>query len=150
MNIKSCLLPFSFISLLVLLMGGMSVGAQEVDPLKPRVPEDKIADAKAMTNPLPNTPENIEKGKEIFLGKGTCFKCHGKKGKGNGRVAEDLDPKPRNLTNPEWQQARTDGEMFWVLKWGSPESGMVSLIPTDITEEEAWQVVTYVRTLSGQ
>ena len=132
-------------------MSGMPVEAkEEVEPLRPRVPDGQIAEAKAMTNPFLNTPENLEKGKTIFFGKGTCYKCHGDEGKGDGKFGRRLNPGPRDLTNSKWQKARTDGEMFWVLKYGSPGSGMVSLIPSDITEEEAWHAIVYVRTLSGK
>jgi len=137
------------ITLSLLLLAGVSEGAKEADPLPPRVPDGKMEEAKATQNPVPNTPENIEKGKKIFLGKGTCYKCHGKGGKGDGKFGKHLRPGPRNFTNPEWQKARADGELFWVIKNGSPGTGMVSLIPSDITEEEAWHVIRYIRSLSG-
>ena len=50
----------------VTLLSATLVGAEEKDPLKPRVPPDQIADAKAMKNPVANTPENIAKGKALF------------------------------------------------------------------------------------
>jgi hypothetical protein len=123
-----------------------TVMAEERDPLKPRVPPDQLAQARAMKNPVPPTPENIAKGKAIFEGKGTCFNCHGKEGKGDGPAGAILNPSPRNFTNCKFHKKRKDGELFWVIKNGSPGTGMVSLVPGTITEEEAWTVINYERT----
>ena len=120
--------------------------AEEKDPLKPRVPADQIADAKALKNPVANSPENIAKGKALFEGKGTCFNCHGKEGKGDGPAGQILNPSPRNFTNCKFHKKRKDGELFWVIKNGSPGTGMVPLIPAAITEEEAWIIINYERT----
>jgi len=119
--------------------------AAEAKPLKPRVPEDQRAEAKAMKNPVANTPENIAKGKALFENKGTCFNCHGKTGEGNGPAGAILNPSPRNFTNCKFHKKRKDGELFWVIKNGSAGTGMVSLIPSAITEEEAWTIINYER-----
>ena len=120
--------------------------AEEKDPLKPRVPADQIADAKQVKNPVANTPESVAKGKALFEGKGTCFNCHGKEGKGDGPAGQILNPSPRDFTNCKFHKKRKDGELFWVIKNGSPGTGMVPLIPAAITEEEAWMVINYERT----
>ncbi len=120
--------------------------AEERDPLKPRVPADQIADAKQVKNPVANTPESVAKGKALFEGKGTCFNCHGKEGKGDGPAGQILNPSPRDFTNCKFHKKRKDGELFWVIKNGSPGTGMVPLIPAAITEEEAWMVINYERT----
>ena len=44
------------------------VEAADPEVLKPRVPTDQIEEAKSWVNPYPATPENIEKGKALFLG----------------------------------------------------------------------------------
>ena len=41
----------------VMLLSATMVGAEEKDPLKPRVPPDQLADAKALKNPIANTRE---------------------------------------------------------------------------------------------
>jgi mono/diheme cytochrome c family protein len=45
----------------------------------------------------------------------------------------------------EWQTARTDGELLWILKNGSKGTAMAPFIPLILTEEEAWHVLLYVR-----
>jgi len=91
------------------------------------------------------SPEIIAEGKAIFEGKGTCVNCHGKKGDGNGPAGKVLNPGPRNFTNCKFHKKRKDGEMMWVIKNGSPGTGMVPLIPATISEEEGWKVIAYER-----
>ena len=135
----------------------VSAYAEELDLTISRVPNDQWAAAQAMKNPVPKTPENIAKGKTIFEGNGSCHNCHGLNGKGDGQTAKFLNPSPRNFTNPEFHKNRTDGEMYWVIKNGSKgpngtgiPTGMLALIDTQITEEEAWYVILYERSFEGR
>jgi len=130
-----------------LLLGGLTWAA---DPavLRPRVPRDQIEAARSVTNPLPASDEIIAKGKALFEGKAFCRACHGTDGKGLSAGIEPgtlKGPLPRNFTDKRWQAARMDGELFWILKNGSPGTDMASFIPLVLTEEEAWQILRYVR-----
>lgn len=136
---------FLGMSAAIILLSVSVVGAEEKDPLKPRVPPDQIKEAKKMANPVDATPENIAKGKALFEGKGTCFNCHGKNGDGKGEAGKILNPSPRDFTNCKFHKKKKDGELFWVIKNGSAGTGMVSLIPAAITEEEAWMIINYER-----
>jgi mono/diheme cytochrome c family protein len=144
---------YGFVTLTVVATGALiswssvSFAADEA-VLKPRVPIDQIETVKAWTNPLPATEETIEKGKRLFQGKAFCMTCHGKDGKGLGADIEPgtlRGPLPRNFTDQDWQKTRTDGELFWILKNGSKGTAMAPFIPLILTEEEAWQVLRYVR-----
>ncbi len=126
------------------------IDSKERDPLKPRVPADQLESARQRVSPLEASAENIAKGKSIFEDKGTCMTCHGREGRGDGRYAHLLDPSPRNFRNKAWQQARTDGELFWIISHGSPGTDMESWVPEEITEEEGWQVITYIRRFSDR
>jgi cytochrome c len=136
---------FLGVSAAVLLLSASVVGAEEKDPLKTRVPADQLADAKANKNPVASTPESIAKGKALYEGKGTCFNCHGKNGDGQGEAGKILNPSPRDFTNCKFHKKRKDGELLWIIKNGSAGTGMVSLIPAAITEEEAWNIINYER-----
>jgi mono/diheme cytochrome c family protein len=119
--------------------------------MRPRVPLDQIEAVRAVTNPLPATEEMIAKGKALYEGKAFCKVCHGPDGKGLGAdIAPGSlkGPLPRNFTDKKWQAARTDGELFWILKNGSKGTAMASFIPLILTEEEAWQVLRYVRSFA--
>ncbi|MDH5428942.1 MAG: c-type cytochrome [Nitrospirota bacterium] len=119
--------------------------AADQSVLQPRVPATQIKEARTWTNPFPATPENIEKGQKIFHSKAFCVTCHGRDGKGLGNIPGLRGKLPRNFTDKTWQAARTDGELFWILKNGSPGTDMASFIPLVLTEEEAWHVLLYVR-----
>ncbi len=131
----------------LLLQSILPFTSEAADPqvLKQRVPEDQIAEARSWENPFPSSPENIEKGKKLFHGKAFCVTCHGRDGKGLGNIPGLVGKLPRNFTDKDWQTARTDGELFWILKNGSPGTAMASFIPLVLSEEEAWHVLLYVR-----
>ena len=135
----------AFVSFLV--VEGLTWAADKA-VMRPRVPRDQIEAARAVTNPLPAGEEIIAKGKALYEGKAFCKACHGADGKGlGGDIAPGSlkGPLPRNFTDKEWQAARTDGELFWILKNGSKGTAMAPFIPLVLTEEEAWQVLRYVR-----
>ncbi len=119
--------------------------AADQSVLQPRVPATQIEEARTWTNPFPSTTANIEKGKKIFHSKAFCVTCHGRDGKGLGNIPGLRGKLPRNFTDKTWQAARTDGELFWILKNGSPGTDMASFIPLVLSEEEAWHVLLYVR-----
>jgi len=144
---KTMLHALSFVLAgLIMGLGGTFLG-EAADPavLKPRVPANQIEEARTWANPYPSTPENIEKGKHIFHGKAFCVTCHGRDGKGLGNIPGLRGKLPRNFTDKTWQATRTDGELFWILKNGSPGTDMASFVPLVLSEEEAWHVLLYVR-----
>ncbi len=129
-----------------LTFAGLPVYAANPDVWDSLVPEHALAPARAEKNPLSSTPETIERGKAIFLGKGFCAACHGRDGKGlTGIPPGRFENEPRIFTNPTWQQSRTDGELMWVLRNGSAGTAMAPFIPLVLTEDEAWQVIAYIR-----
>ncbi len=123
--------------------------ADEAQPLRPRVPLDERREARQLTPPFVSTKiasaSIIAEGKVLYEGKGTCVSCHGGTGRGDGSLGRRLNPGPRNFTNCMFQKRRRDGELFWIIKNGSPGTGMVPMIPGTITEEEAWKILAYER-----
>lgn len=126
----------------------------EFDITLSRVPISDRPAAKALKPPFEATPEILAEGKAIFLGRGTCFQCHGSEGKGDGGAAKVLPIKPRDFTNPKFNKVRTVGEMMWVLKNGStgqtgqvPGTGMLPVVGQFLSEEDGWKVLLYERSL---
>lgn len=142
----------SIIVTVILVMSGfLSSCMQKHGPLKARVPDHKIEEAKGWKAPFGDTktasPEIVAEGKDFFHGKGNCVLCHGMEGKGDGPAASKFRRHPpRDFTNCQFHEARSDGELFWVMKNGSPGTGMVSHIPWKLSEEQGWKVVAYLRT----
>lgn len=130
--------------------GSVGAWAGDAEVLRPRVPTDQFQAARDLANPLPAMPELIEKGKALYHGKAFCVVCHGRDGKGLRDIPGLRGALPRNFTDKVWQAARTDGELFWILKNGSPGTDMAPFIPLILTDEEAWQVLLYVRSLEGR
>lgn len=112
----------------------------------PRVPPEQLEAIQETESPFPVTEENIEKGRQIYFGKGLCVTCHSKNGKG----VKVPGHSPRNFTDTKWQETRTEGEMMWVLKNGSPGTGMPVRVGKVISEEEGWYVIQFIRTFSGK
>jgi mono/diheme cytochrome c family protein len=141
------------VSIILLLVGTLLTAegltwAADKTVMRPLVPRDQIEEARAVTNPSPAGAETIAKGKTLYEGKAFCKTCHGPDGKGlGGDIAPGTlkGPLPRNFTDRAWQAARTDGELFWILKNGSKGTAMAPFVPLVLTEEEAWQVLRYVR-----
>ncbi len=109
---------------------------------EPRVPAKLLEELQELDNPYPASPERIEAGKQIFYGKGLCVTCHKKNGKGK----EVPGHSPRDFTDPKWQELRTDGEMMWILRNGSPGTSMPVRVGKVINEEEGWNVIHFIRT----
>jgi mono/diheme cytochrome c family protein len=140
--------PYSFALFVVtVVLAAPPVGAER-HMMQPRVPADKLAEARALKSPLSNSPEVVEKGKALYDGKGTCFNCHGTDGGGNGPAAAKLNPAPRNFRHHGFWRHRTEGEIFWVIKHGSPGTGMIGFGPI-LSDEEIWSVIQYERTFAG-
>lgn len=112
----------------------------------PRVPEDELERVQEMESPFPPRQEYVDKGAKIYFGKGECVTCHSNDGTGVRLPGHQ----PRNFTNAKWQDMRTDGELMWVLKNGSPGTGMPVRVGKVITEEEGWWVIQFIRTFRGQ
>lgn len=134
----------------VLVAGGVSSSrAAEQHMMQPRVPTDKLAEARALTSPYPDSPEMVEKGKALYHGKGTCFNCHGQSGAGDGPVAASLNPSPRNFRHHGFWRHRTEGEIFWVIKHGSIGTSMIGFGDL-LSDEEIWSIIQYERSFAGE
>ncbi|MEO6306353.1 MAG: c-type cytochrome [Nitrospiraceae bacterium] len=127
----------------------ISAGAAERHMMQQLVPVDKVAEARALTSPLPKSPETVAQGKAIYDGKGACFNCHGKEGDGNGPLAAQLNPSPRNFQHHGFWRHRTEGEIFWVIKQGSAGSSMVGF-GDQLTDGEIWALIQYIRNFGGE
>lgn len=137
---------FALFAVTVALAG--PAAAQERHMMQPVVPADKLAEARALKSPVPDSPAAVEKGKTIYDGKGACFNCHGTDGGGNGPAATNMKPAPRNFQHHGFWRHRTEGEIFWAIKYGSPGTAMIAFGPV-LSDEEIWSVIQYERTFAG-
>jgi len=129
-----------FISLCVFLLsacGGANnpTDSNQISTLAP-VP----AEYTGKTNPLGS--DAATEGATVFHN--NCEVCHGVIGYGDGPAGQALDPQPKNLA--ELQAVASDDYLFWRINEGKPGTSMVAWKGV-LTEEQIWQVVSFVRTL---
>ena len=105
-----------------------------------------LEEVQEIENPYPATDEQIEAGRKIYFGKGLCVTCHSKDGTGVRIPGHS----PRDFTNRKWQETRTDGELMWVLRNGSPGTGMPVRVGKVISESEGWSVIHFIRTFGDK
>ncbi|MBI3609471.1 MAG: cytochrome c [Nitrospirae bacterium] len=72
-----------------------------------------------------------------------CAACHGPKGSGLG--ARSILP---NFADAKYMATRTDAELFDKLSNGGKGTGMPAWGKV-LTDHERWNVLAYIRTLSG-
>lgn len=101
-------------------------------------------DATKLINPIPATPDSVNKGKALFTI--YCTPCHGVSGTGDGLVGEKLVLRPFNLTSPTVQQI-PDGLIFGYITFGG---AVMPVYGNDLSPTERWHVVNYVRKVLGK
>jgi mono/diheme cytochrome c family protein len=98
-----------------------------------------------IANPVAADATSLAAGKQLF--EKNCASCHGRTGKGDGAMGEELNPKPADLTSAERKHGSSDGEIFTVIKDGVKGTGMKSF-NSKVTTHQIWDLVNYVRSLS--
>jgi len=103
-----------------------------------------------LKNPLKSDSKNLFAGESLFHTDAqptACKICHGSTGNGMGMMAPGLNPPPRNFSCSETMKNISDGQMFWVVKNGSPDTGMVAY--KSLSDVQVWQIILYLRTLAN-
>jgi len=96
------------------------------------------------TGPSAGQRPNPDEGQRIY--KQNCVNCHGPAGRGDGVVAEKLDPKPTDLTSAKTQDKK-DTELLEVLKFGRPGTAMPGWV-SELDERDMRHVLAYIRSLA--
>jgi mono/diheme cytochrome c family protein len=130
---KKLITLFSAIALILLLQAFMPA------PNDPWPVPDKY---NKMANPVASDAASKADGKELYIKH--CQSCHGKKGKGDGSKAAQLDTDCGDFTTPEFKK-QTDGALFYKTSEGRKD--MPSFKKKIPAEEDIWSVVNYMRTL---
>jgi mono/diheme cytochrome c family protein len=99
-------------------------------------------EAQVIKNPIAGNASTLAEGKKLYVT--NCAPCHGDKGRGDGPAAQALSPKPADHSSAAIQN-ETDGALFWKLSEGRnpmPAYGKI------LTEQQRWELINYIRTLS--
>ena len=116
--------------------------------VQPRKTAKAPDDFLSKTNPLSSSAA-VKAGKELFLKTAqpvACVMCHGEQGDGKGLMGAALVPSPRNFTCGVMMKDIPDGQLFWVIKNGSPGTGMMAF--GGLPDEQVWQLIHYIRSLA--
>ena len=91
-----------------------------------------------MKNPFPADEFSLERGKHSY--QIDCARCHGKEGKGDGIKSGKVHKDVSDLGSDVIQK-QTDGELFWKISDARRPMPL-----TDITNDQRWDIVNYIRT----
>lgn len=104
------------------------------------------------TAQIPLRPQlgyNIRQGRSLF--QHYCLPCHGELGQGDGFNAYNLDPKPRDLSDPEFQNQRSDQDLMAVIRSGGGAAGLSTGMPPwgrTLNNRQIANLVIYLRILA--
>ena len=101
-----------------------------------------IGGGEILQNPFPPTPESLETGAAAYAQ--ICQACHGEAGRGDGPAGVALDPPPADLV--VHAPLHPEADLFRFIRDGIPGTGMAPL-GDQLTDEQIWHVVNYIRTL---
>lgn len=99
-----------------------------------------------MKNPLSANSTNRNAGEALYQSKASpiaCKTCHGTKGNGISEPGFESSPSSRNFTCAKAIGTIPDGQLFWVIKKGSPGTAMFAF--SDLSDNEIWQLIHYIR-----
>ena len=99
-----------------------------------------------MTNPVAGQQAAIDAGRELYTT--NCASCHGAEGAGDGPAGGSLDPAPANLVTTAAEA--DENYIHWVIAEGGAAAGLSpSMVAYKgiLTEEQIWQVTTFVESL---
>jgi mono/diheme cytochrome c family protein len=92
------------------------------------------------------SPELIARGKALFAQ--NCVQCHGELGQGNGLGASNMNPPPRNFTNPAgWTNGYDMPAIYKTLKEGVMGSSMAAF--DNLSGGDRMALVHYVQSLGS-
>ncbi len=92
---------------------------------------------------------------ELRLGKNIyrhyCQTCHGETGAGDGFNAFNLDPRPRDLSDPAFQKKKSDANFADAIRRGGAGVGLSALMPPwgrTLSPRQIDEVILSIRALS--
>ena len=107
------------------------------------------ADYANQTNPFEGQAEAATAGQALYAT--NCTTCHGDSAASDNPTNATLDPKPTNLQNTS--KETEPPYQHWVVSEGGAAAGLSASMPAFkgiISDEEIWQIVTYLESSYGQ
>lgn len=125
----------------------LSVPAGAV-PVTGRAPDVSQDRARGLKNPLPASPENLQRANQVY--QTNCRPCHGADGRGDGFLASYFEraklPKPVDLAGPV-ERSLSDGEIWAII--GNGIDGMPPFRNL-LSADDRWLDVLHIRDVQGR
>ena len=127
-------------------------GSQETTPeLLPRAARHREVmqagvplEYRSRRNPYPQAQMIIDDGGKLY--RVHCASCHGSKGSGDGDAGRDLAPSPAFLAYLIKRPRSVDEYLLWTIsEGGAPFGSEMPTFKETLTEQQIWQIVTYMR-----
>ncbi len=148
-------------AVLVLMWGCIPVPETKAEPKKVAQQVDAAGDCPQVRN-TPSAPKaardrfnpvfasdiTLQTGQKLYQNAQplACKICHGEQGDGKGDPDFESTPPARNFTCAATMNELSDGQLFWIIKSGSPNTSMPAF--SDLSEEDIWTLVYYLRGFS--
>ncbi len=100
----------------------------------------------SIKNPLPPDSKTLKTGESLFHNQAkpiACKTCHGITGNGKGDPGFESTPSARNFTCSKIMNKLPDGQLFWIIRNGSPNTSMFGY--SDLEDSQIWQLIHYIR-----
>jgi mono/diheme cytochrome c family protein len=131
-----------------------ALGGAQPEPGRAQVADTLLADAQPAGAQVADTLKveltyGQRKGGRLYTH--YCAVCHGTEGAGDGFNAWNLDPKPRDLSDAQYQRAVTDEWLAEIIDQGGRGVSRSPLMPAwghTLTQEQIGDVTSFVRTLA--
>ena len=132
----------------LVLVGAVSCRENSTAPAAPPQPSASVApEAAAPAAPVPVLTYEARSGRDIY--RHYCQTCHGETGAGDGFNAFNLDPRPRDFSDPAFQK-KSDADIRDAIRRGGAGVGLSPLMPPwgrTLGDRRIDDVVRYLRTL---
>lgn len=118
---------------------------QNVSEITPK--SEPPAEYSEYTNPFTGDPNAVVEGEEIYRER--CESCHGEGGRGDGPLAQSLNPKPGTLVEGDL----SDQYLFWRISEGGLMDPFNSVMPAwkmILNEDQIGQIITFIRSVEAK
>jgi mono/diheme cytochrome c family protein len=133
---------------LLLLLGGAACRRKSTAPAATPQPSASVTPAAAApAAPPPALTYEARSGRDVY--RHYCQTCHGETGAGDGFNAFNLDPHPRDFSDPAFQK-KTDADIRDAIRRGGAGVGLSPLMPPwgrTLGDRKVDDVLLYLRTL---
>ncbi|HWW87587.1 MAG TPA: c-type cytochrome [Vicinamibacterales bacterium] len=140
---RAVISSLAFLVVLMALVSGQTPATNR-DQTQASNPSQTPATNPPQVSPVGPDASSIAAGRGIY--ESSCASCHGDYGKGDGRLGEELSPKPTDLTSSTWSHGSTDREVFSEVRNGIKGTGMKAF-GHKLTTHQIWDLVNYLHTL---